>query len=911
MSQIVVPAAARSVIAPVAQTTFQVGTYSALADTFTKVVDLNDHVSFWLVKVGLAQPEKVYARTSTIRAAGERITAWNYKNRHVTVTIQLLYQSGTTALLAAIRALLSAIENPPYRLAFAPPNAGVLTYADVVAVSHTIPSDAKVVLAKALNNIAIDFECAPGFSGDRITLSNLVVNPGFEAPAGPGISVLADQISTLNAYTTLSGSPTLSSNNIICPANAAVLFGSPVWGAFNTWQCRFNLTTGATASFYLHYVDASNWVRFDVSTTTYALFHQIGGVVHTIVSGSVGTTLSTGSYYWVNITQFPAAPGTQPDVAITINNDSTGAIGTVNTTVATSALFSGSVISGKMGLLAQTATVNFGGFAGKVTNTVSLFGPGGWFLTNFTNNAPGAWDQTTANTYPGGATTSYGAARIDAPRTGAWNAGWTNYTGGAPTGTNALPAPGAGNALAASAWVKTSGLAGSGSVALTLREWDASGASLRQTTLQTLTGNQASWTQMSGTVTTGANTAYVDVILLAMDTTSASANAIIWFDNAQCWNQTTTGQTVMPYCELRFPQSPAQLLVTGLQGDMVAPAALAWGTYLASWGLGATLSYALGRRAQASANAQLAAASIGFFGTALSPTATAVLDSASYGGFFVTALMNPSWNPRAFSFAPSDALGVYHLFSRFYTAQSLGNLANVQTRVVTQQKSGAWFGALTNSDQFGAYYGPLVAPLTASTTWTPCDSGQANVPALPVGATTDLTQNYLTPRAQWGDNTGGGSTARVNWQLLLPVDGAALIGTLINASNAPFAVTTQWLWSYLDGLLVNRSELLNGETLGEGATYSLETAPTAAAGHAGGGAGTTGTGAISINNNADPYLTLDPNISAAAVSGASGTAAGGVGVNQFAGFIADNAGTVLALHAEMQYTPLYLYPREQ
>ena len=38
----------------------------------------------------------------------------------------------------------------------------------------------------------------------------------------------------------------------------------------------------------------------------------------------------------------------------------------------------------------------------------------------------------------------------------------------------------------------------------------------------------------------------------------------------------------MPYCELRFPASPAQLVVSGLLGDLPAPAHLAWGTYLAS-----------------------------------------------------------------------------------------------------------------------------------------------------------------------------------------------------------------------------------------------------------------------------------------------------------------------------------------
>jgi hypothetical protein len=47
----------------------------------------------------------------------------------------------------------------------------------------------------------------------------------------------------------------------------------------------------------------------------------------------------------------------------------------------------------------------------------------------------------------------------------------------------------------------------------------------------------------------------------------------------------------------------------------------------------------------------------------------------------------------------------------------------------------------------------------------------------------------------------------------------------------------------------------------------------------------------------------------AAVSNAVGTAAGGVGVNQLAGYVADGGGAVLPLHAEVSYSPLYLYPR--
>ncbi|HEX8996042.1 MAG TPA: hypothetical protein VF812_08425, partial [Ktedonobacterales bacterium] len=79
-------------------------------------------------------------------------------------------------------------------------------------------------------------------------------------------------------------------------------------------------------------------------------------------------------------------------------------------------------------------------------------------------------------------------------------------------------------------------------------------------------------------------------------------------------------------------------------------------------------------------------------------------------------------------------------------------------------------------------------------------------------------------------------------------------------------------------------------------------------GHAGGGPGTTSSGPINVNSGADPYLTLDPTVGCAAVSGAT-TAAGGSGVNQLVAVVADGAGVVLAFAAEIQYSPLYLYPR--
>jgi hypothetical protein len=131
----------------------------------------------------------------------------------------------------------------------------------------------------------------------------------------------------------------------------------------------------------------------------------------------------------------------------------------------------------------------------------------------------------------------------------------------------------------------------------------------------------------------------------------------------------------------------------------------------------------------------------------------------------------------------------------------------------------------------------------------------------------------------------------MNWQLLLPIDGSLLVGVVNNAANAPFTVTQQWLWLYVDGLLVNRAAVSDGPSW----TYSVETGPQANPGRGAGGAGTQSTGTINANYGADPYLTLDPAISA--------------GVNQLAGVIADQAGTVLPMACDLVYTPLYLEVR--
>ena len=682
------------------------------------------------------------------------------------------------------------------------------------------------------------------------------------------------------------------------PAGTTLAFGSPAWGAINQWQVRFRWASGATLQMKLHAPDSSNQLYIQVSATSLRLYQDIAGTLTQLATTS--DFLTPGAWYWAQATQFPSPPGDATVVQATLYGDNEGAVGAQLWSVGPVGATFGVPISGAPQLRTSGAAVTVGGNYPNV-HTVSLFGPGGWtfqpITTGATATAPcaGAWEQAAANTYAGGPVTSYGAAQIDLAPAGTVDACWRAYAGGAPTGTSAIPVAASGNVFGLAAMVHSVGLSANALLRLSATEYDSNGNTLRTTIIQTLTGNQAAWTALGGTLATGANAAYLDLTLRVSDTTTPgeSANATVWFDNTQVWNQTTTGQTTMPYCELRFPQAPAQLMVSGLLGDLPAPSLLAFGAFLANWPIGALLTFAVGRRGQTQTTTQLVGPSYGWYdATRLPPISTPTLDAGSYGGFYISAAIGGGWNPRAFSFHPSDAPGTYHLLCRFLAQQSVGNLPNISVRALMQTLANPWYGLANQTDQLAAFYGGYLYPLTQSDVWTVVDSGQIAIPAFNLGASADPTQNYLTPRTQWLDTTSGGSTAQCNWQMLLPVDGSLLLGTLNNPNNALFALTNQWLWGYFDGL---------GASLGlpTSWTYSVEAAPLPNAAHSSGGPGSQTTGVININSGADPYLTLDPTLQ---INGAGG-------VNQFAAYIADGTATELPFYAELQYSPLYLYPR--
>ena len=60
-------------------------------------------------------------------------------------------------------------------------------------------------------------------------------------------------------------------------AGARVAFGSPAWGALQTWQIRFKWVTGLTGNFHLHFTDANNTLVVTCSGTSLNIFHTVGG----------------------------------------------------------------------------------------------------------------------------------------------------------------------------------------------------------------------------------------------------------------------------------------------------------------------------------------------------------------------------------------------------------------------------------------------------------------------------------------------------------------------------------------------------------------------------------------------------------------------------------------------------------
>ncbi|MGH2486283.1 MAG: hypothetical protein ACRDHE_09745, partial [Ktedonobacterales bacterium] len=501
----------------------------------------------------------------------------------------------------AIRQLLTwvnAAPNIPITILYQPYSASTPVYLDVIAAAHSIPDDEDMWLRLQLEPVELVFLCRPGLRGDRVTLSNLVMNPGFESPAGgalaPALAAFSDTFATVDAYTLVAGSaPSVAANVMTVPAGTTLAFGSPAWGAIQTWQIRFKYIAGQTINLQLHQQNASNSLFAEIFTNAWSLNNTVGGTNHVLASAT--PSLTSGNWYWGIFTQFPSVAGDPPYIKATLYNDAAGSVGAQVVALASATVDAVNGLTGPCGIQVGGSAASIGGVGGgNAVQYVALFGPGAWtFAGNSgTGNASGAWDGTVAGAptatnatcYPGGPVSSFGCARIDAAPAGTLNAQWLgcNNAGLGAIQQTAQPVATPGDVLGVSAYVRSSGVGAGCTQQILVDEFDATGAFLRQGSVAgaTVTGAQAAWTQLHGAYTTGASCAYVALLLSAVDSTSGSVNGTVWWDNVQVWNETTTGQTSMPYCELRFPAAPCQLVVSGLLGDLPAPAWLAFGTYL-------------------------------------------------------------------------------------------------------------------------------------------------------------------------------------------------------------------------------------------------------------------------------------------------------------------------------------------
>lgn len=886
--------------------TFQIGTWNPATDTWTLLYDLNQPVTgpVWVMnKYPQWSPgEKYDSRSTTIRAVGERIVETNLKNGHWKVKISIR-GSSTSAIAAIVRSISQALEQEQLCIRYAAPGASLYLYFDVRKTTHNLHQAPAQQIIAGIQSGLIDFECFPCARGDRITLQNLVMNPGFEQPSGPAVQVFTDSFANTDAYTVAAGTgPSITSQLMTVPSGTTLLFGSPVWGAINSWFCRFQMASSMSSEFGLHFTNGSNllWVAI-ASTGTFALNHTIGGTTHTLASSA--QTYTATNFYWLQVVQFPTLAGNKPFITVNLYNDSSGSVGTLKASISSETFDAVTALVGQMSLVCFSGTMKVGG--ANTSNSVALFSPGGWTFNGYNGqpaansgaidgSAAGAPTSVNTNSFSGGPVQCYAAARIDLAPSGVTSAFWTNFAGGvAPNGTASIPVTAPGNVMAASCWVKSSGLGANAQIFLIANEYNASGSQLRFTTLGTLTGNQSSWIQISNFWTTGANCVSVGLNLRVDDTTGGSSSGTVWFENTQCYNQTITGQTSMPYCELRFPQSPCQMLISGLLGDAPAPIYLTFGTYVGTLNTGHSLSFGVGRKA-----------TTGFAAVLTSPPYSAdtlvstALASTSYGGQYVSqpAVINSFIAPTLGVVSPMpDSMGIYHFIALMQTADA--TTTNVQVQMVSAQQD----PGNINTSGLSTSVGGLFTPFTAQNTWTVVDLGLVSIPNFPVNAAAAQT-NF--PWSTWAqiDDTGTTATHILGWALLLPYDAERLLGTVTNPSGYT-NLSSQYLWFYNEALTLSQKTLFpqSWQTQAIGTTLNVANSALAQAQYAVGGPGPTTGSFLEINPTGSSFMMVDP--TQVTVNSSN------LGVNQFGAFIADDVGTVLPWISEIAYSPYYYYQR--
>jgi hypothetical protein len=879
----------------------QLGTYAPLTDSWTLVLDLNDGQTLEMsAATGLSLPApalEVYT-TGNPRLVGERVTRANYGSREMTVQCVLGPMATETALANVIKELTAlqaqtlgpngaqvagVSSTPRVALLVQPPGVAAPFYADVLALAHDLAGVGSAVAWTQLlqEGLTIELLCAPFLRGPRVTLDNLVLNPGMDQP---GQTVIWADAATngnfVNSYSVNAGSaPTIASNTLTLTAGTDVSFGATTWQGVAQWAVAFTYLSAGTFTFWLHRSAANTGIEVTLSGGTLSIVTNVAGTTTTVASGSV--TLTNNTRYWLVASALPYvnANALATLAQAQICTYASGAIGAGIGSALAGAITNTTLQAGQCGLAVAGASmaISSGGGTNPAANQVTLIGADGWTL-NATNSdsaaspAWGGWDSAT--TYPDGPWASQRALTVTAPPAGKLNATWTaSKSAVTPSGT-----------VIGRVWVLQTGLSSTASVTVALEQYTSGGTFISALTLATATATLigSGWYALQGSATLASNCGLVALQCAVTDTTvGASAHATLWADNAQL----NVGTALQPYTANRFNKAPAQIQFSGVVGDVAAPCQLAIGTSPAGAGLAASGSLTLyaGRRALAGFGAQLV-------GTTLATGADGVnqillADATTWGGVqtqFHTGSAN--YEPLVTSGAVADYMGIYHLVTRLKMHDTPSANQNLQPLVYLLQN--AWLGLASKTDRLGIFQGPLIFPFSG-TSWALVDVGQCALPPFALASQTSPTQVFVTVAAQ---TTTATSEMDADWGALLPVDGDVVAATFQN--NSTGVTLTGWIWTYFDGLALHGAGLSS-------ATWSLETAAIPNSTHAGGGTGIVNqpTPALIAVGDATPHA--DPNVATSAVSG----------VNQWTVIVTDNSANILPVAVVLSYAPLYLEPR--
>lgn len=746
----------------------QLGTYAPLTDAWQQALDLNDGQTLELEEAGgldLPPPVLDLFMAGNARLAGERMTRGRYGMR--TITLRLVAgPCATEAALASVVRQLLALQaqalgpngaqvagvgsSPRVALLVQPPGVTAPVYAEVLALAHSLDDVGSTAAWVRLmqEGVTVELFCAPFLRGARVTLDNLVANPGMDQPGQ--LAVWADTATvanSVNSYAVVAGS-TLTQSGVIATLNAGsdVSFGATTWQGITQWAVAFIHQSAGTFTFWLHRTAANSGIQVILNGPGNALsiVANVAGATTTLASAT--TSLTNGTHYWLLSSALPAVnnTGLATLVSAQVYTYSSGAIGTGIGSAIFGLATAANLQQGQCGLTAAGANLQIttGGVTTPAANQVTILAADGW--TSATTNGDSAaspawcgWDNVT--TFAGGPWASQRSLSISAPPVGKLNAAWTS---------NKMPVT-AGGTISGRTWAAQNGLSSTATVQLIALQYNQGGTQIATLTLATATAAQigAGWDALTGTGTLNGACTQIALQLVVVDSVvGASAHASVWFGQAQV----NAGTTLAPYCANRFTKAPAQVQFSGLAGDVPAPCLLAVGTSPAGSGLAVSASLAVyaGRRALAGFGAQLTAPALLTIADGVNQQI--IPDATTWSGAqaqFHTA--NSNYEPLYMTGSAADYSGVYHLLARLRMHDTPASGQNLQPDAYLLQNP--WLGLASKTDRLGIYQGQFVFPFTGAT-WQMVDSGQVALPPFALGTLADPSQIVVT-LAQQSTNT--------------------------------------------------------------------------------------------------------------------------------------------------------------